>query len=91
MPAHTKKHPTEAIEIRFIGPITNRARAIENLKDLGFVALTDSIHWREAFPEYGSDDSPAICCACENKRRAYPDRIGKPYKYSPAAYFHDGE
>ena len=61
MPAHMKKHPTEAIEIRFIGPITNRARAIENLKDLGFVALTDSIHWREAFPEYGSDDSPAIC------------------------------
>jgi len=29
-----EKHPTEAIEIRFIGPITNRARAIENLKDL---------------------------------------------------------
>jgi DNA-binding XRE family transcriptional regulator len=61
MSVHTKKHPTEAIEIRFIGPITNRARAVENLKDLGFVPLTDSIHWREAFPEYGSDDSPAIC------------------------------
>jgi hypothetical protein len=37
------------------------ACAIENLKDLGFVALTDSIHWRETFPEYGSDDSTAIC------------------------------
>ena len=61
MPAHTKKHPTEAIEIRFIGPIANRARAIENLKDLGFVTFTDSITSRDAFPEYSRDDTPGIC------------------------------
>jgi len=61
MRVHTKKYTTESIKIRFIGPIANRARAVENLKDLGFVALTDSVHWREAFPEYGSDDTPGIC------------------------------
>ena len=30
MQAHTRKHPTETAELRFIGPIVNIARAIEN-------------------------------------------------------------
>jgi hypothetical protein len=37
MQAHTRKHPTETVELRFIGPIVNIARAIETLKPLGFV------------------------------------------------------
>ena len=51
MQAHTKKHPTETAELRFIGPIVNIARAIETLKPLGFVDMSDSIPWREAYPE----------------------------------------
>lgn len=51
MQAHTKKHPTEAVEIRFIGPIVNITRAIETLKPLGFVDMSDSFPWREAYPE----------------------------------------
>ena len=51
MQAHTKKPPTETVEIRFIGPIVNIARAIESLKPLGFVDASDSIPWREAYPE----------------------------------------
>jgi len=51
MQAHTKKPPTETVEIRFIGPIVNVARAIESLKPLGFVDASDSIPWREAYPE----------------------------------------
>ena len=35
MQAHTKKRPTETIELRFIGPVVNMARAIETLKRLG--------------------------------------------------------
>ena len=61
MQAHTRKHPTETIELRFIGPIVNIARAIESLKPLGFVDTSDSIPWREAFPEYKDEDLPSVC------------------------------
>jgi hypothetical protein len=51
MQAHTKKHPIETIEIRFIGPIVNMARAIKTLKPLGFVDTSNAVPWREAYPE----------------------------------------
>jgi DNA-binding XRE family transcriptional regulator len=51
MQAHTKKHPTETVELRFIGPIVNIAQAIESLKPLGFVDTSDSVPWRKAYPE----------------------------------------
>ena len=51
MQAHTKKHHTETIELKFIGPIVNMARAIETLKPLGFLDTSDAISWREAYPE----------------------------------------
>ena len=52
MQAHTKKHPIETVELRFIGPIVNMAKAVETLKPLGFVDTSDSVPWREAYPEY---------------------------------------
>jgi hypothetical protein len=52
MQAHTRKHRTETIELRFIGPIANMAEAVETLKPLGFVDASDSVPWREAYPEY---------------------------------------
>ena len=61
MQAHTRKHPTETVELRFIGPIVNIARAIESLKPLGFVDTSDSVPWREAFPEYKDEDLPSGC------------------------------
>ena len=51
MQAHTRKHHIETIEMRFIGPIANIAKAIETLKPLGFVDTSDSVPWREAYPE----------------------------------------
>jgi len=34
-----------------LGPIVNIARAIEALKPLGFVDVSDSTPWRDAYPE----------------------------------------
>ncbi|MFH1941776.1 MAG: helix-turn-helix transcriptional regulator [bacterium] len=51
MQEHTKKPPTETVELRFLGPIVNMARAIETLKPLGFMDASDSVPWREAYPE----------------------------------------
>ena len=51
MQAHTKKPPTDKIELRFIGPIANMASAVNALKPLGFVDTSESVPWREAYPE----------------------------------------
>jgi len=56
MQAHTKKHHTETIELKFIGPIVNMAQAIENLKPLGFVDTSDAVPWRDAYSEYSEEE-----------------------------------
>ena len=33
----------------------------ETLKPLGFVDTSDSVPWREAFPEYKDEDLPGVC------------------------------
>ncbi len=60
MPEHTRKHHTETVDIRFIGPIANRARAIEALKELGFKSVPDSMPWREAFPGIQDNELPGV-------------------------------
>ena len=55
MQEHTKKPPTETVELRFLGPIVNMARAIETLKPLGFMDASDSVPWREAYPEHSEE------------------------------------
>lgn len=60
MPELTKKHPTELIDLRVIGPLANRQRALEALKELGFADPTDSIPWREVFPEIREEHLPGI-------------------------------
>ncbi len=57
---HTKKRP---IELKFTGPPTNKDKAIAVLKSLGFVNVSDSVSWRELFPEYSDDDLPGVCLA----------------------------
>jgi len=37
------------------------AKAVDVLKTLGFVDTTDTIPWREAFPEYKDEDLPGVC------------------------------
>ncbi len=52
MQERTKKPPIESVELRFLGPIVNMAKAIESLKPLEFVDTSDSVPWRDAYPEY---------------------------------------
>ena len=57
---HTKELP---IEIKPIGPIADKAKAIEALKPLGFVDTFDTISWRGLFPEYKDEELLGICLA----------------------------
>jgi hypothetical protein len=52
MQAHTRKPSIETIELKFLGPIANMAKAVDVLKPLGFVDTSDSVPWREAYPEF---------------------------------------
>ena len=54
----TKKHH---IEVTFTGPRAKRTEAIKALRCLGFKETSDSIPWRDAFPEFDSNQSPGAC------------------------------
>jgi len=60
MPELTKKHHTELVDLRVIGPLANRHRALEVLKEMGFVDRADSVPWREAFPSIREEHLPGI-------------------------------
>ncbi len=57
----TRKPPIKTIELKFFGPIVNMTKAIDAMKPLGFVDTSDSVPWREAFPEYKDEDLPGVC------------------------------
>jgi len=53
-----KKHHTKLINLKFTGPMESKNQAIKTMKKLGFVDTSDSIPWREAFPELNEDNEP---------------------------------
>ena len=51
MQAHTKKPPTDAVELCFTGPAAKRQEAVDYLRGLGFEAKEEpSKPWREVLP-----------------------------------------
>lgn len=54
---HTEKHPTDMVELCFIGPAEQAAAAAEALHGLGFSKAGENplVDWTEVFP----DKSPA--------------------------------
>jgi ribosome-binding protein aMBF1 (putative translation factor) len=65
MPELTKKRRIESksVELRFVGPVRKQQTAIDMLKSLGFSKVSDSMQWREVFPEYSTSDLPGVCLA----------------------------
>ncbi|NOY68599.1 MAG: helix-turn-helix transcriptional regulator [Deltaproteobacteria bacterium] len=64
MRALMKKHPIEAdsVELHFLGPSRRRNDAVELLKSLGFVDVSDAVPWRECF-SYSDEQLPGACLA----------------------------
>ena len=86
MQAHTKRHPIEKVELPFIGPIANMTSAIDIMKPLGFVDTSDSVPWRELFPEYKDEDLPGVCLRGGRYRegltqKQLADMIGIPQRH----------
>ena len=60
MQGHTKKRPTEKVELRFAGPPAKKEEAVRRLQELGFVDVSSSIPWREAFPEFSEEPEYSV-------------------------------
>ncbi len=82
---HMKKRPTDSVRICLIGPASNKVKALRVLSQLGFVDTSDSIPWREAFPELenGTEAGHALrgarlraelTQACLSERSGIPQR-----------------
>lgn len=63
MQEHTKKPHIDTVELHFIGPVNKQREALKLLKKLGFQDVSDSIPWRDAFPDINDDDLPGISLA----------------------------
>lgn len=49
MPGHMKKHPTEAVNMTFSGPVSMVEQAMKVMQSLGFEKVEEStIPWRES-------------------------------------------
>ncbi len=63
MQEHTKKPHIDTVELHFIGPVNKQKEASKLLKGLGFQDVSDSIPWRDAFPDINEHDLPGISLA----------------------------
>ncbi len=60
---HTRKPPTDTVDLRFTGPAARREEAVKVLRDLGFNEHNaDAIPWREALP-YSDEELPGVYLA----------------------------
>jgi len=63
MQAHTKKPPTEAVDLCFTGPASRRQEAVDYLRSLGFEAKEEpSKPWREVLA-YKDEELPGVFLA----------------------------
>jgi hypothetical protein len=56
---HTKKHPID-VTVTFTGPGDMERKAIELMRNIGFVDNQGGIPWRLAFPEFAGNEKGAI-------------------------------
>lgn len=68
------------------GPKSQKKKAVEALRQLGFLDVEESIPWREAFPELTDENLPGTCLAGMRYReglsqRALAERTGIPQRH----------
>jgi DNA-binding XRE family transcriptional regulator len=75
MPVPTKRRliETQNVELHFLGPPDKRRKAVEALRSLGFVDISDSIPWRECFP-YTDEQLPGIALAGAREKEGLTQR-----------------
>jgi DNA-binding XRE family transcriptional regulator len=77
---------SEAVELKFVGPSSKKAEAIQALQSLGFVNLGEGLPWRQAFPEYDEKSLPGVVLAGARgkegiSQRELARRLGIPQRH----------
>jgi hypothetical protein len=62
------------VELKFIGPGSRRDEAISALMQLGFTDISDSLPWRQCFPETDGELLPGACLAGARYREGLTQR-----------------
>jgi ribosome-binding protein aMBF1 (putative translation factor) len=85
MQALTKKRHTEAVELKFIGPVSKLNQALEAMKSLGFVDASDYVPWREAFPDLAKNEHGTVLRGARFKEELtqtqLAERVGIPQRH----------
>ncbi len=69
MRERTKKRRTDkTVVLTFQGPESKRQAAVESLSRLGFVDTSDTVPWREAFPEISDEEGPGVVLRAMRRR-----------------------
>ncbi|BBO85901.1 hypothetical protein DSCO28_64670 [Desulfosarcina ovata subsp. sediminis] len=63
-----KRHIDKTVVLTFQGPESNRDEAIQALARLGYVDTSNSVPWREAFPDISDDEGPAVVLRAMRRR-----------------------
>jgi DNA-binding XRE family transcriptional regulator len=63
-----KRHTDKTVVLTFQGPESNRQEAVEYLSRLGFVDTSDTVPWREAFPEINDEEGPGVVLRAMRRR-----------------------
>ncbi|OQY55975.1 MAG: transcriptional regulator [Desulfobacteraceae bacterium 4572_88] len=72
---HTKEPRTEKlIQITITGPAANRGKVLRGLKEFGYSDTSDSVPWREAFPEHDEKNEAGECLAGSRHREGLTQR-----------------
>ncbi|MDY6824683.1 MAG: helix-turn-helix transcriptional regulator [Thermodesulfobacteriota bacterium] len=82
---HTKKRPTKRVVLTFAGPVSKKDKAVELMESLGFRDTSDSVSWRDAFPEYRDNEPGAALAGARYKenltQRQLSDLTGIPQRH----------
>ncbi|MDY6905578.1 MAG: helix-turn-helix transcriptional regulator [Thermodesulfobacteriota bacterium] len=82
---HTKKRPTKRVVLTFSGPVSKKDKAVELMESLGFMDTSDSVSWRDAFPEYRDNEPGTALAGARYKedltQRQLSDLTGIPQRH----------
>ena len=67
----TKKHHTENLrEVRYIGPVKKIEQLVLIAQSLGLEEISETVPWRELFPEYEEKSEPGIALKGARKKES---------------------
>ena len=74
------------VTMTFVGPAKKKQKALEAMASLGFVDSSDSIPWRDAFPEFKGNEAGTTLVGARGKegltQRALSEKTGIPQRFA---------